>query len=1213
MGLNQTTALPSPNELNALFLQMGADTILAQIKEYVHCRESYLLSQLKNNGIKYKTSLYNRIAHLDPDVFFNTFYSDYFCITNPFSCLSSYFSDLSLDANNQCGLLNLFYLLLYLKERFPNECIFFKYHRLQSYSKIAIIPSYKKLCDIWKAIFIAPYISKTFQGLDFGKVSDALIRLEMNSSYNKALIILYIVLYRDFRECERKQKIIGKLRNGFDQIEKFESPQAVFTYKNFDESKPRFLNKLFQNTFPENVLNSNQKDWKTDFSLILKTFRDFSLDFLIEYFIPEVFPSISTAISFLCCYPSIKGHSQDRKVIEIICAYLYSIESKESDKVNVFKDYLDNKIYRDGLTQYREIFDQLNKLQESYAVIGHISDSKYKRSYEIVKPTFFNSSKPKSSKEALLDFYLDNHENIERDTKKLTEIPALDFLIENQNNCKDCKVENGIIFEEIANCVMLTDLRKVVLLQPSYSFLLNWLTDYRTKNLETTVVIYDESIVDCLNQKLAECKLVSKKLYYTNQKTSYHLHIVSSIDNLSEFDLGLSFYNKDKPKYEDLVSLSKALSDHNRLLCVLPYKFFGTDDGKDCRREMVSSAKIKKVTCFDTILFGYSPKKKYLVEFVKKEKTSQINDIPLRVFKTENNSQEGRGSQKNGKSGIDYINFPDELMLKRNSQYDGEAIDFLNACSKQGSTEEKKNYNRAQKVSIAPDFNVYYNVTNHGKGKQAKCFFAKYLSPIKNASSKKGYGAKIAESTVTISAKDDAGLERKIVEDFPFSDKFEKLRAEAAKEILSALSQGRIRNISLFSFCFSYSDSIKNNTKGFDCKFCFNAFYKTSLGSLVLNKATQEDFDKAISDLTASTKIDSEKLFRQLEIVLKYALNSTVLSKKNTPIFEYIETKKKQIQTKAQLRDAFTKKTLSFEEEKELINWLLNHYSEKPAYLGTMIKLLTGMTNPEVCMLTWGDFCKTEYCDCYHFNVTKQRNYKTKEPEDLSSPFRYRVVPIPSFLSDILIAQREKLQKKYRIPFETLMDISIITDSNDNFMDYCSPNKLHLNSNKALREGAKIPEHLLSFPDSDGRKKHDLNKYNGDFFVSNFKFHALNDAMMTQGEVSYILGLVPHDTFSKHYCDYTNPFLQMKLVAKLNDWCSLYYDWNGAPQIESGTTQSDLKSKNIIISPYNSGCASGLLELIVKRKSSAAIEIEIAGNRGIKGSLTTYEVKKHGK
>lgn len=1204
----------SSNELNSLFSELGADSTLARIKVYVEYRCNYLRSRqniILDNDSKTKLNYY--ISHLEPDLFFDTYFPDYFERAKPFSWLCSFFSSTYLDMNNQSRLLALFYLLLYIKERYPNECLFFQYQKLQAYSNMTIVPSYITFCYIWRGFFVLPYLRTLFPDFDFCKIDEALLRLGLYSTYYRSLIILYVVLYRDFRKCERQQKTIEKLRDEFDWIEKFESPQAIFTYKNFDESKPRFLNKLFENTVPQNFKNSDQGNWKLDFSVVLNAFCGCSLDFLIYYLIPEAFSSISAVISYLKNFQSRKNHSSDRKVIEIICAYLFSIESVEYDKVKTFKNYLENTIFRDPLSNYDQIYDKLNKLQTTYAVIEYRSENKYKKVYEKAKPTLINSTKSKGVDKAMLDYYTDSHDNLVTDTKNLCNIPALNFLIENNDNYKDSMVENGIIFEETANSVMFSSLRNVVLLQPSYTFLLRWLSDYRTKNLETTIVIYNKDIVDCLNKKLNDHNLISKELYYSNQDTSYSLHIVNSTDSISEFDLALSFYNKTSPKYEDLVRLSKLLSGQNKLLCVLPNKFFETDENGTIRQEIISSTRVKKVTYIASVLFAYNPKKKYLVEFGKRNESNQNSIILIRSFEINKSIHGEKNNHIKSDSGLFFLNSPTEVRLQLDRPYDGETIGFLEATAKQINSHEKIKYNKAQQVSFAPDFKVYYTVTNHGKGRQAKCFFAKYLPPSKKHSSKKDYGAKIDRSRVTISAKDDVDLEKKIIADFLFSDRFEKFREEAAKEIKLALKQGRLTNISLFSFSFSYADAIKNYASIFDDSFCFHAFDRTALGSLKLNEATQEDFERAISELIASVKIDSEKLYRQLEIVLNCAVKYSVLFNSRTPVFAYIETRKKQLQTKAQLREAFTKKTLTYEEEKSLISWLIKQIPQKPAYLGTMIKLLTGMTNPEVSMLTWGDFCKTEYSDYYHLKVTKQRNYKSLKEEDLSSPFKYRIVPIPIFLSNLIIAQRDRLQKRFKISFANLMALPLITDSSESPIDYCSPNKLRLNSNRALKKGALIPEYLVSYPESDGTEEHDLSRYNGDFFASNFKYHALNDAMMTQGEVSYILGLVPRDTFSKHYCDYTNPFLQIKLVEKLNDWCSIYFDWEGTPQMKTGTTKSELKGRNIFINPYNSGCASGQLQLSVKDKCSSAIEITVAGDRGISGTATIYKENKHAK
>lgn len=1214
MGSNYSgKKLARSSELNRLFSELGDESTLTKIRRYLNYHLDSLATQpkIELQSIAEK-KLYNYIYDLEPDVFFDKYFSEYFGIVRPFSHLSSFFSGYDFsELNSRSRLLKLFYLFCYLRERFPNECLFFQYDKLQSLSKNAITPSFSIFCCIWRDFFVMSSISVIFPDLDYSEINYALSRLNINTSYYKALMIMYIVLYRDYKNCEHKQKTVEKLRDTYDPVEKFKSPQAVFTYKNFDESKPRFLNKLFENTVPISFRNSDQGGWKSDFSTVLNSFCNCSLDYLIYYFIPDVFSSISTVISYLCSFPSSRNHSSDRKVIEIICAYLYAIESAEPNKVNEFQGYLEKKLNRESLINHKEIFNNLSLLQSSYAVINHIDERNYQAVYGKVKTLVLHTSKPKNDDKSLLDFYMDGFNNVVSNTYYFSNIPALNFLIEFHNNCRDSKVEDCIIFDEIANNAMLSNICKVVLLQPSFSFLHKWLSDYRTKNIETIVVIYEESIVNCLKAKLDDNNLISKKLYYTNQETNYKLAFINTIDGISEFDLALSFYNKDNPKYEDLVSLSKLVNDRNELLCVVPHKFFETEEYNDFRHEMASLVSIRKVTYFPSILFGYNPKKKYLVEFRKKNEG--YKKISLRFFEIDKRIHADKSNRVKSVSDLFFINAPTEKEIKRDAPYDGETIDFFDACYNRELSKNKKNYNRAQQVGLAPDFNIYFNATNHGNGRQAKCFFAKYLPPSKKNSGKKDYGAKIEGSRVTISAKDNHDLAQKIIGEFPFSEKFTEFRSEAEKEIKLALKEGRLTNISLFTFCFSFANEIKQSAKGFDYKFCYNALCRTSLGSLILNEATLEDFESAIAELVASTKMDAEKLYRQLEITLNCANKKSILLDDKSKIFTFIETRKELYQTRAHLREALSKKTLSFEEEKRLIDWLMERISKKPAYLGTMIKLFTGMSNPEVSMLSWADFCSTDYCDYYHFNVSKQRNYKSKEPEDFLNSFKYRVVPIPTFLSELIIAQREKIQKKYKIPFEDLMKLPLIADSNERFMDFCSPNKLRLNSNKALTEGAMIPQSLVSYPENDGVEEHDLSKYSGDFYASNFKYHALNDAMMTQGEVAYVLGLVPHDTFSKHYCDYTNPFLQMKLVEKLNDWGSLYSDWKGAPQVQSGSTKSDIKGRKVIIPSYNSGCASGQLQLFVKEKCSSSIEITVAGSRGIVGTATVYEENKNEK
>ena len=206
-----------------------------------------------------------------------------------------------------------------------------------------------------------------------------------------------------------------------------------------------------------------------------------------------------------------------------------------------------------------------------------------------------------------------------------------------------------------------------------------------------------------------------------------------------------------------------------------------------------------------------------------------------------------------------------------------------------------------------------------------------------------------------------------------------------------------------------------------------------------------------------------------------------------------------------------------------------------------------------------------------------------------------------------MLKQKKQLHLTYKLSFSELEQLPIVIPRIKEYKDYCFANNLYLKSKNALIKGAEISEKIISYTESDKTEVNDLNSYSGDFYVSNFKFHALNDAMLTTGEIAYILGLAPVNAFSRHYCDYTNPFVQKMLVDKLNDWFSLYKDWNGKPQVESGTTKSEQKNKIIKVFPYNSGCTSGKLLFSIPEKILSDIELTIASGRGIKGNITMYE------
>ena len=84
----------------------------------------------------------------------------------------------------------------------------------------------------------------------------------------------------------------------------------------------------------------------------------------------------------------------------------------------------------------------------------------------------------------------------------------------------------------------------------------------------------------------------------------------------------------------------------------------------------------------------------------------------------------------------------------------------------------------------------------------------------------------------------------------------------------------------------------------------------------------------------------------------------------------------------------------------------------------------------------------------------------------------------------------------------------------------------------------------------------------------------------------------------------------MMLVEKLNDWCALYKTWEGEPQQVSGAIQKRLCKT---LYPITADCTSGQLRLKIDHQLQSDIEITIASDRRIKGTITVYKEENNAK
>ena len=96
------------------------------------------------------------------------------------------------------------------------------------------------------------------------------------------------------------------------------------------------------------------------------------------------------------------------------------------------------------------------------------------------------------------------------------------------------------------------------------------------------------------------------------------------------------------------------------------------------------------------------------------------------------------------------------------------------------------------------------------------------------------------------------------------------------------------------------------------------------------------------------------------------------------------------------------------------------------------------------------------------------------------------------------------------------------------------------------------------------------------------------------------------NTFAKHYCDFTNPFAQLVMLAKLSWWCACHQP--GEKTL--GIKLLSLRNNHLCVSPVGGECASAALTLLVAPETegvSADMMITVDSPHGWSGSINLIE------
>lgn len=319
------------------------------------------------------------------------------------------------------------------------------------------------------------------------------------------------------------------------------------------------------------------------------------------------------------------------------------------------------------------------------------------------------------------------------------------------------------------------------------------------------------------------------------------------------------------------------------------------------------------------------------------------------------------------------------------------------------------------------------------------------------------------------------------------------------------------------------------------------ALFASDVG-LLTGKEESEAFvscvDHYLDQINADFK-DRLRAWRIIHEVCAYGVSRGVM-KSNPATTKYSELYSLTDNTEyADIRETLVKKAFELVYESKLIDYLLAKVKKNPEWIFVLIRFLTGLSAGIVAALHWEDIKQIPYCDnAFHFLVRREID-KSGNVKKFVLVQQFRQFPIMPLLKEVLDARRKEILSSGVITSHALAKMPIIATDAQLASGKCVYFKLH--TLKKLEKEAiailQLQDTIVTLPKKDGGvEQKNLTKYQGDRFLSNFKYRARFTAGFLEREVNYLCGLRQKGTYDRHYCDYTNPFIQSSMYVKLLRW-----------------------------------------------------------------------------
>ncbi len=402
---------------------------------------------------------------------------------------------------------------------------------------------------------------------------------------------------------------------------------------------------------------------------------------------------------------------------------------------------------------------------------------------------------------------------------------------------------------------------------------------------------------------------------------------------------------------------------------------------------------------------------------------------------------------------------------------------------------------------------------------------------------------------------------------------------------------------------------------------------KNTLSALCPSNAGDEDYRNAMQSVLPEGSIALVKYWQQLNIIMRAAEESGFIDTNPIPALlpEISNRASKELRN---LRNMLTKKTLTFEEEARILAYVreeseavygprkaLRFEDDSTLLLGP-IHLFTGMSTREACALTWDDFETIPGLNAHRLLVYK---FLSDEGSVIyhSEGTACRKVPVAPLLADMLNSRKTYLKAMCGFTEAELQHLPIIMPNNKKTAamfskpPFCKYD-VAIRVCRSLIEKANIPTQELVLPgDGDKEIVVDMNKYQGDIFYSNFKHRANHTCSFNRGELSYVVGNKAPDTFSQHYCDYTNDLVQYGMVQKLNRWSHAHEA--GVQNTVQSTSELSTFTRNTSVHSDRKKNHYNALSVTLSPNQEVPgsyIDVMIECDHGVTGSIAVYGTGK---